>query len=249
MLTNVSTFCMQQMIRCPPGGPPATCEWGRRQWFCPAGWGGAAFNPRAFRGTGLPVTNVVGRMFAHKPETDYLKWQANWVSVDMQQISDFEIAADLSSLGDAPVHMVRYAWGHQGADRQDDVLCCDRGDEQLFKTKPCKPAACPIVSHVARGGGWGGGGGGLNKRACLVDADGDRRPPRQPLSRLRCRRPVQVHRAAGVRRGERYRRRGVKGGEWGRWRRAVGTPPLTLWMITPIPLCTPPLPHAAVPVL
>merc|ERR1712039_105124 len=64
-----------------------------------------------------------------------------WVTLNITKKDDSHIAADLSALkGLSPV-AVRYAWGnsHYGRDS-----CCF--DPSVYQNKPCKEAACPIMS-------------------------------------------------------------------------------------------------------
>ena len=63
------------------------------------------------------------------------------MSVDFVQLSDLEITVDLTPLNGAQIHGVRYAWK-----THTDTVCCDEHDPLMFRSKPCAPASCPLMS-------------------------------------------------------------------------------------------------------
>eukprot|EP00051_Salpingoeca_urceolata_P018667 m.264243 g.264243 ORF g.264243 m.264243 type:complete len:778 (+) comp19248_c1_seq11:1238-3571(+) len=63
---------------------------------------------------------------------------SGWISLNISVLHNGSLAADLSPLNGAAPTAVRYAWGI--------VSCCNTSDPELYITKPCGPAPCPIMS-------------------------------------------------------------------------------------------------------
>lgn len=89
---------------------------------------GAVVCPTWAGGTGKPVNTTTTHL------------DGDWItSLNIALGSDgMSILVDLAPLNGTAPTAVRYAW--------NIVNCCDMNDPDMYVTKPCGPASCPIMS-------------------------------------------------------------------------------------------------------
>lgn len=143
VLTNISFFCMQPMLRCkklPNGTRPDHCRSAAQEWYCLPELGPNPPTGVNWTSTGQNLGFDVGGVPPHNP----YELPPNWVTLNITQKGDNQISADLSVLnGTVPV-AVRYAWGNSR-----DNCCKNKGVRLIGIGEPCKATACPIMSSFA----------------------------------------------------------------------------------------------------